>query len=155
MPGSAARNQVVVVRPGIASTFCPSSGTHQSWITSLELITSSTAVPAGTNSVLAAVDLGFAPSGYANDQVNCWASTCTFIGSLGTSFTVGSLYSVYPAMPITISTGTIVQPSSSLVEPCVCGGSGSPGRARNRIAEYSRKPPTSTKIVMVAPRMTR
>ena len=73
---------------------------------------------------------------YLYENENCWAVTLTTIESDGASLTSGSLWNVYPARPIRISTGTIVQPHSSLLEPCTCGGSiWRPGRARKRIAE--------------------
>ena len=59
-----ARNQVWFVRPGIASVWPPSVGTHQAWTTSAATMVSVTTLPTGTS----IVSIETWPSGYVNSQ---------------------------------------------------------------------------------------
>ena len=72
---------------------------------------------------------------YENE--NCCACTLTTIEFDGASLTVPTWSRVYAESATSTSTGAIVQPISSRVEPCTCGGStwGSPRRTRKRSAE--------------------
>ena len=50
MPGSSMRVQDSLTKPGMASFFTASAGTHQEWITSAAVIRKRTLVPTGTTS---------------------------------------------------------------------------------------------------------
>src|SRR6185503_17344582 len=64
MPSFIALNQVVVMRPGTASTFDPNDGMVQAWITSLEVTSTCTTLSTGTSTSLSTARLrGTWPAG--------------------------------------------------------------------------------------------
>ena len=50
MPGSSTLVQASLTKPGMASRLTAKAGTHQEWITSLEVIKKRTLVPTGNTS---------------------------------------------------------------------------------------------------------
>src|ERR1051325_11481717 len=70
----------LVVEPGTASCFWPNSGTQNEWVTSSEVIRSSTGAFSGSFSV---AEVSLPKSGYWKLQANCCAVTSTTSGFSG------------------------------------------------------------------------
>jgi hypothetical protein len=135
VPGSSALSISGVVRPGTASFLPLSAGIQNEWITSSEVIASSTFCPAGITRSLAVVTSA-SPSpfvSYSNPHHHWWPTTSTVTPSLSSPSMLNSVETVPRATTPRMAAGSTVHPISSLVLPWVCAGrSSSSCRRRNR-----------------------